>query len=89
MCREAREYRDEWLRNRARNDGQQRSADARERAQLQRAEIARCHLCDADGYLVIGVGVCHHDPEAGERTRRGMQLIRAAMAASAQREDED
>lgn len=88
-CRDAREYREEWLRNRATEDAEQRSADARAHADLLRRDISRCWLCGPDGYLVIGVGVCHHDPHAAQRTRDGMALVRAALAAQQTEPTED
>lgn len=43
---------------------------------LRAAEIERCGLCDAEGYL--GSTVCDHRDHA-EAAKRGMELVREAM----------
>ncbi|WP_156960476.1 hypothetical protein [Amycolatopsis taiwanensis] len=76
-CARAREARERW------------DADAAEQAQVRRAEavhqraetrahaIAACDMCDQTGY--VGAALCHHDPTAADRARRGMALVRAAL----------
>lgn len=68
------------------DETQARQAQARARAvaesgvdrpaHLRRAEIARCGLCDDDGYR--GNRVCHHIDHAAA-ARRGMALVRQVM----------
>jgi hypothetical protein len=43
----------------------------------KRAEIEACDLCDDVGYA--DGRVCIHDPEAGERAKRGIALAREAV----------
>lgn len=46
-------------------------------AEIRAQEIARCGLCDVDGY--IGGTVCDHIDHR-QAARRGMELVREALA---------
>jgi len=52
----------------------------------RRQAIDRCGMCDDSGYTAYGI--CHHDPDAAERGRRGAALARAALTQARTREDQ-
>lgn len=78
-CAEVRKRRDREAADLRRQVAEQRAADVQAAAELRRGEIARCGLCDADGYA--GGRVCDHDPDSAERARRGAAGVRAVLAA--------
>ncbi len=80
-CGDARRARSAWDAERDRAAKVAVSTEARERAELRRAAIAECNLCDDDGYRAGRV--CEHDPDAEGRVRRGIELARAAIAKPA------
>ncbi|HJT95555.1 MAG TPA: hypothetical protein VJ777_27050 [Mycobacterium sp.] len=75
-CRDCREHHESWLASRA---ADARSARSRAEVVAKCAAIARCHLCDEDGYR-RGL-VCDH-VDRTETARRGTQLVRDAMSTS-------
>lgn len=76
-CGDARAFLAEWsILNRA-WIAQEASTAARARAELRRAEISHCHLCDDDGYY--GGLPCRHDPLIPSRARAGLQACREAL----------
>jgi hypothetical protein len=77
-CGDARQMRASWEAKQARQSAEARSREARERAEVRASEIARCDLCSENGY--VGTVLCDHDPETPERARRGIALVRAALA---------
>lgn len=52
-------------------------AEQRQRAIDRARAIAACDQCDEHGY--IGTWLCHHDPGAAERARRGRALVDEVM----------
>ncbi|WP_336818956.1 hypothetical protein [Gordonia sp. MMO-8] len=76
-CADARRSREAWdeteRRRRLRDEKRARQAQA----DVERAEIEACALCDDRGYA--NGRVCAHDPEAGERARRGIAAAREAV----------
>lgn len=79
-CIDAEQYHREWEQRTARADAEAASLHARTQADLKRAEIARCGLCDDRGYQ--GPALCRHDPDAPARAARGAQACRDALATS-------
>lgn len=76
-CRDAREHREAWEADAERQAAEQRSADARQRAEDRRRAAATCELCNEDGY--VGTQLCDHDPTAPERAARGSAAVRAVL----------
>ena len=76
-CGDAREYRQQWDRDRRATVAEEASTKARKRAELRRLDISQCHMCDDDGYL--GGLPCSHDPLAASRARSGLQACRDAL----------
>lgn len=68
-CRDARIAAERWDSDAARRLTEQRSTEARQRAEARALAIANCQLCDDDGYR--GRGLCTHDPDAAARAKRG------------------
>lgn len=62
-------------------DAARQSAAAREQAAVRRAAIDACDQCDPDGRL-SGGALCHHDPRAPDRARRGAAVARAQIRRS-------
>ena len=56
-----------------------RSEEVHRQAELKRAAIDACELCNDDGYRAGRV--CHHDPEADARNARGRAAVQAALNA--------
>lgn len=80
-CKQARETHEQWARNRAAQAALRTQAAARERADLRRAEIDACGICDAQGY--IGNQVCTHDPGQAARAARGAAEARNRLSGLA------
>jgi hypothetical protein len=78
-CGACADARRRWEADRLHDDQQRRTAEAVQRAQLRRAEVDRCRLCDDRGYLPSG-NVCHHRVPASN----GAAAARAALAAVAE-----
>ncbi|WFN94151.1 MULTISPECIES: hypothetical protein [Gordonia] len=78
-CGEARQRLEAWQARRAELANEARKADLQRQAEVERAAIDRCDLCNDDGYR--GGRVCDHDPEADERNARGIAAAREALAA--------
>lgn len=83
-CGDARKAAEAWHRDQEtaqrRAASEARSAAAHDRAQVARAAINACQLCDNRGYA--GALLCSHDPSAGRRTANGVAAARAAATAS-------
>lgn len=77
-CGDARIRRETWETDTRRARLEAERAERLAQAERTRAEIARCDLCDETGYR--GGRVCSHDPDAEDRARRGLALVREAMA---------
>ncbi|UVS81819.1 hypothetical protein Actkin_05583 [Actinokineospora sp. UTMC 2448] len=61
-------------------------AAARRAAFERQAAIQACVLCDDRGYVLpAGRALCHHDPDAATRYRRGRSAAQAALDAIARR----
>lgn len=82
-CGYQRETHEEWTRQQALQAQERADRERRERLDLARASrqaINHCTDCDTTGYLPGGA-VCHHRTEAErEASRRGLELVRAALA---------
>lgn len=76
-CGDARRARQAWDADASRRAAQARSSDARAAAEARALAIARCQLCDADGYA--GRVLCDHDPDSAARAARGAAAARAAL----------
>ena len=77
-CGDAREYRQQWDRDRRDQVAEEASTKARKRAELRRLDISQCHMCDDAGYYK-GLP-CSHDPLAASRATAGLAAVRAALA---------
>ncbi|WP_157556805.1 hypothetical protein [Nocardia acidivorans] len=78
-CGVARRARIEYDATQAAAHAAQRTAEAHRAAEVRRAAIAACHMCDPTGYH--GTTVCDHDPERPERARRRLAEIRASLGS--------
>lgn len=76
-CGTARQAAERWDQEQARRAAEQRSSEARQRAEDRTRAIAACSMCDSDGY--VGRALCDHDPGAAERAARGVAAARAAL----------
>lgn len=76
-CGDARRYHEEWQREQRLADRESASRNARQRAEDERAEIAKCLLCDDHGY--IGARVCWHRDGQDEVNARGVAACRQAL----------
>ncbi|QNJ56377.1 replication initiation protein [Gordonia phage Portcullis] len=88
-CAELRKAHDRWTARRAHAQAEATATANRTQAELTRAEIDACDLCDDHGYeLTTGdgpSGVCRHNPNQAAVNARGRQrldAIRAQMAAA-------
>ena len=80
-CGDARRYHEEWQREQRLADRENASRNARQRAADEKAAIARCQLCDDDGY--IGARVCWHEPGQDAINARGVAACREALRVGA------
>lgn len=78
-CKTARLANEAHARQQAKAQGVVRSTEARRVAEVRARAIARCDLCDDDGYR--GTRLCDHDPDGQARTARGSAAVRAALVA--------
>jgi hypothetical protein len=80
-CAEARRANDRWAEDLAKAEAaaaeEARRAAQDEAHEMRAMAIARCDLCDDDGY--VGGHLCHHNPGQAETNRRGRDLVRAVM----------
>ncbi|AOE44972.1 hypothetical protein SEA_TWISTER6_63 [Gordonia phage Twister6] len=88
-CANFRHAHERWTQRENRRRGTATSAAVRTRAELTRAEIDACDLCDDRGYeLTTGdgpSGVCRHNPNQAAVNARGrerLDAVRAQMAAA-------
>lgn len=79
-CKEAREVFEEWTRDQELARWAAEREARRNGARRIRAAIDACALCDDQGW--VGGYLCHHDPDAAERARRGIQACREALEAA-------
>lgn len=86
-CGDARRAREVWDRNEAHAVKRAQSSEAKRRAELIQDAIDECELCDENGYF--GTTVCEHNPERAETNRRGVALVREALAETAKRKADD
>lgn len=77
-CGDARRARQAYDAADARARSARHTAEAHRAADARAQAIAGCDLCDEHGYR--GTTVCDHDPGTADRARRGVALMRAAMA---------
>lgn len=86
-CADARLEHAEWQRVRRIEDAHAAHAAATERAAERIRAINACAMCNEYGYIIRGDETtnvrCNHDPEAAERTARGMAKVRAALEGQA------
>ncbi len=85
-CRDTRLDHDTWERHRASTTAEQRSAQARQRAEANATASASCQLCDTSGYR--NGRTCPHDPDQATRTRVGAATARAALTKNRPTEQE-
>ncbi|RJO74147.1 hypothetical protein D5S18_18515 [Nocardia panacis] len=78
-CADARKRRERFHAEQAERVNAARAEEIRRTAEVRRAAIDACAICDADGYA--GGRVCDHDPGTAARARRGIEAVRAALAA--------
>lgn len=76
-CGDSRKLRDRKQGEHARRLATAKSNEAHQAAADRAAAIRHCVLCDADGYR--NGRVCSHDPDEDDRTKRGIELARAAL----------
>lgn len=88
-CAELRKAHNRWTTRRAHARAEATATANRTRAELTRAEIDACDLCDDHGYeLTTGdgpSGVCRHNPNQAAVNARGrerLDAVRAQMAAA-------
>jgi hypothetical protein len=86
-CGDARRTLETWRKASAAAALEQRSAEARARADAKAAEIAACRLCDDAGYL--GGAVCYHDASVPDRATRGAALARANIRSPTRPKPDD
>lgn len=67
-----------WDAERAAANASARSRAAHEHAEMVRAEIDGCGMCDPDGRLASGQ-LCRHDPGNTDRTKQGAAAVRAVI----------
>ncbi|QCG77872.1 hypothetical protein SEA_SMOKINGBUNNY_61 [Gordonia phage SmokingBunny] len=87
-CAELRKAHDRWTARRTHARAEATASANRTRADLTRAEIDACDLCDDHGYELTNgdgpSGVCRHNPDQAATNARGrakLEQLRAQMAA--------
>lgn len=78
QCGDARRAFEVWESDQREHEKRRKSDEARQRAEVARLEIDACGMCDHNGYR--GHKVCNHDPGEDDRRRRGVALVREALA---------
>lgn len=78
-CKEARETHAEETRAAAHAKAVAERDRAEDEARTRWAAITNCNLCDDRGYTAAGQ-ICNHDPDAPERSRRGITRARKSIS---------
>jgi len=79
-CANFRKAHANWTARQARRHALAKSAAARQAAEVRRAAINQCPMCDDRGY--VGTALCGHDPQQAERNAEGADRVRQALAAA-------